>query len=289
MTVAVTGATGLLGRHVLDELLGRGLEPGQLRAVGRNTTVLDALDAELGIDTVQAAYDAPETLVPAFDGVSTVVLISSSEAGRRIGQHRNVIAAARAAGVERLVYTSLLHADRKQISLAAEHEATEELIAESGLPATILRNGWFSENYLGALQQAGTTGIHLTSVGDGLVASASRRDYAAAAAVAALEDTHAERTYELSGDVAWPQTELVSAFGSILGREVELRQLSRDEHVAALTESGLDPAVVQFLVGIDASCRAGALADTTGDLSRLTGRPTTPLADTLREGHATAA
>jgi len=289
MTVAVTGATGLLGGHVLSELLDRGLEPGRLRAVGRNATALDAIGAEHGIDTVQASYDAPETLVPALDGVATLVLISSSEAGRRIGQHRNIIAAARAAGVGRLVYTSLLHADRKQISLAAEHEATEELIAESGLPATILRNGWFSENYLGALRQAESTGVHLTSVGEGLVASAGRRDYAAAAAVAALDDEHAERTYELSGDTAWPQTELVTAFGSVLGREIELRQLSRAEHAAALLESGLDPAVVDYLVGIDESCRAGALADTTGDLSRLTGRPTTPLVDTLREGYAAGA
>ena len=193
-----------------------------------------------------------------------------------------MIDAAKAAGVKRIVYTSAPKADTTELVVAPEHKATEELIAASGLPATILRNGWYTENYLPALEQARETGTLLTSAGDGRVASASRRDYAEAAAIALTDEATSGRTYELSGDTSWDQQELADAIGTTIGRDVTLTNVTSDEHQRILAAAGLDEGTVGFLVALDANTRDGLLADTSGDLSELIGHPTTSLLDGLR-------
>lgn len=278
MTILVTGATGQLGRLIVESLLERGASADQIVAGARD--VSKAVD--LGVRAVHLDYTDPASIAAALDGVDSVVLVSGSEVGQRVAQHQAVIDAAAAAGVSKFVYTSAPKATTSDLVLAPEHKATEEAIAASGLPAVILRNNWYTENYVRDLATAAETGVLSSGAGDGRVASASRKDYADAVAVVLLEDGHIGEVYELGGDVAWTYSDLAAAFSEILGREVTYVPLSFDEQVAALRGFGLDEGTVGFVAALDAGIRGGALADTDGTLSRLIGRPTTPLVEGLR-------
>lgn len=288
MTIVVSGATGQLGRRVVEELLARGVAPADVVAGGRDEGRLAALGEATGVRTARMDYDDPATLEAALSAGDVFLLVSGSEPGGRVPQHAAAIDAAVHAGVAHVAYTSVLGAGDTPLSLAAEHEATEELLRASGLPVTLLRNGWYTENYAATLEQARATGVVLTSTGEGRVASATRDDYAAATArvladVAAGDGAeHVGAAYELSGDHAWDAEELVAALGEVLGREVTLRAVDTDSHVAALRQAGLDEGTAGFVAGLDAAIAQGALAATPGDLSRLAGRPTTPLVDALR-------
>jgi NAD(P)H dehydrogenase (quinone) len=281
MSIVITGATGQLGRHVISCLLRLDVQIPDIVAAGRNEDKLGSL-AELDLATARIDYDDPSSLDDAFEGAGTVLMISGSEVGRRVAQHRNVIDAAVRAGVSRLVYTSALGADLGKLILADEHLATEQAIVGSGLPYTILRNGWYTENYEPALRYAEDTGLLLANAGDGRVASAAREDYAEAIAAVLAQDGHTWQTYELSGDHAWSFDELAAALTEVLGREVTYRRLTPEQHLAALEEAGVDEATARFLVALDANIEDGALDLVTGDLSRLIGRPTTPLVEALR-------
>lgn len=281
MTILVTAASGQLGRLVLDSLLARGVAPSEIRAGARRPEVLNAY-AERGVQVVPLDYDVPASATAAVTGADRVLLISGSEPGRRVPQHATVIDAAVAAGVELLAYTSAPHADTSTLVLAPEHKATEELITASGLPAAILRNNWYHENYAASIPTARDHGVLATSAGDGLVASAARADFAEAAAAVLTTDGHAGQVYELAGDVAWTQADLAAALGEVVGREVAVQQLSTDDHVALLEGVGLDAGTAGFVAAIDTGIAAGVLADSDGTLARLIGRPTTPLVDGLR-------
>lgn len=281
MTILITGATGQLGRLVVDSLLERGVDPNSIVAGARDTAKAADL-AERGVRVVHLDYSDPTSVAAAVDGADAVLLISSSEVGSRTAQHRAVIDAAKAAGVAKFVYTSAPKATTSDLVLAPEHKATEEAIADSGLPAVILRNNWYTENYAAAVAQATETGVLAASVGEGRVASASRKDYADAAAAVLLDDGHIGAVYELGGDVAWDFNDLAAAISEAAGRPVEYQSLSTDDHAAALRASGLDDGTADFLVALDAGIRDGALAETDGTLARLLGRPTTPLLDGVR-------
>ncbi len=280
-TIAVTAASGHLGRLAVEALLDAGHPADQVVATARNAARLSDLAAR-GVRTAEADYGDPDSLEKAFQGVDTVLLVSGSEVGRRVEQHRNAIEAAERAGVTRVVYTSAPHADTSALAVAPEHKATEELLAASPLATTVLRNGWYTENYLPALEQARQSGVLAASAGDGRVASASRADYAAAAAVVLTQPGHEGAVYELSGDHAWTHDELASALAEVLGRPVAYQRLTPEEHLAALRAAGLPDEVAGFVVALDANTRDGLLAETSGDLARLIGRPTTPLVDGLR-------
>ena len=279
MTILVTGASGNLGSLIIESLVERGTPADTIVAGARDVSRVHAAP---GVRAVHLDYSDPSSIAAALDGVDTVVLVSSSAVGQRTDQHRAVIDAARAAGVTKLVYTSAPRATTSDLVLAPEHKATEELIAASGVPAVILRNNWYTENYAADLERAATTGVVAAGVGDGRVASASRKDFAEAAAVVASEDGHIGAIYELGGDVAWDYDELAAAISSVTGREVTYVRLSSDEQIAALREAGLDEGTAGFVAALDAGIRGGALAETDGTLSRLIGRPTTPLVDGLR-------
>ena len=280
MSIVVTGATGHFGRLAVEALIERGVPASDITAGGRRTDSIADL-AERGVRVVSLDYNQPESLREAFDGAEKVLLVSSSEVGKRAEQHAAAVAAASAAGVKHLVYTSAPKADTSSLILAPEHKATEESIRASGIPSTILRNGWYTENYLGQVEQSRASGELVASVGDGRVASASRRDFAEAAAVVLTEPGHEERVYELSGDVAWDYNELASAIGGIVEREVTFRPVSSEEHFEILKSVGLDDGTAGFVVALDGNTRDGLLAETSGDLSKLIGRPTTPLAEGL--------
>ncbi|MCW2818958.1 MAG: NmrA family protein, partial [Marmoricola sp.] len=263
MAIVVTGATGQLGRGVAEALLERGVEPAEVVATGRRTEALADL-AERGVRTQR--LDFSDVGADVFSAGDVVLLVSGSEVGQRVAQHRAVVDAAAAAGVAHLAYTSAPAADDTTLVLAPEHAATEEIIRASGLPFTFLRNGWYTENYRQAFDQAAATGVVLDSVGEGRVASAPRQEYAEAAAVVLLAASRGEQAggtvLELSGDRAWSFEELVAAFAETLGRDVERRPLSPEDHRRALVEVGLDEGTAGFEVALDQNIRDGLLAVT---------------------------
>lgn len=279
MAVLVTATTGHLGRLIVERLLARGASPAEVVAGARAPERADLPD---GVRVVELDYDRPETLTSALDGVDVLVLVSGSEVGKRAAQHAAVIDAAKAAGVRRIAYTSILRADTTLLPLAAEHLETERLLAASGLEVTLLRNDWYSENYSADLERARETGVVTSGTGAGRVASASREDYADAAAVVALDDDHAGKTYELAGDLAWDYAELAATIGEIIGREVTFQPLTFEQQVEALRAAGLDEGTAGFVAALDAGIAAGGLDSDDRTLSTLIGRPTTPLAETLR-------
>ncbi|MDQ0893551.1 NAD(P)H-binding protein [Agromyces ramosus] len=281
MTILVTAASGQLGRLVVESLLARGAAPDTIVATARDTSKLAELAAR-GIRTAELDYARTETIAPALEGVDAVLLVSASEPGNRVALHQNVIDAAAAAGVAKLVYTSAPKATTADFVLAPEHKATEEAIAASGVPAVILRNNWYTENYAADVSRAASTGVIAASVADGRVASATRADYADAAAVVLLEDGHLGQVYELAGDLAWDYSELAAAASEVVGREVTFQPLSTSEHIAALEGFGLDAGTAGFVAAIDTGIRDGVLGDSDGTLSRLIGRPSTPLVEGLR-------
>ncbi|KQQ68478.1 SDR family oxidoreductase [Microbacterium sp. Leaf320] len=278
MTILVTGATGNLGRLVIASLLERGADPQSIVAGVRDV----AKAQDLGVPVARLDYSDPASITAALDGVDSVLLISGSEVGQRVAQHKAVIDAAKDAGVAKFVYTSAPKATTSDLVLAPEHKATEELIQASGLPSVILRNNWYTENYAADFARAAETGVLASGAGDGRVASANRKDFAEAAAVVLLEDGHIGEVYELGGDVAWSYDDLAAAISEVSGREVSYQPLTADEQRDGLLAAGLDEGTAGFVVALDSGIRSGALADTDGTLARLIGRPTTPLIDGLR-------
>ncbi|MCU1527648.1 MAG: NAD(P)-dependent oxidoreductase [Frondihabitans sp.] len=280
MSYIVTAASGHLGSLVVEALLARGVEPSSIVATARDTSKLRGF-ADRGVSTAALDYSKPETVSEVVSAGDVLVLVSGSEVGQRVPQHLNVITAAKEAGVARIIYTSAPQATTSALVLAPEHKATEEFLIASGVPFTILRNGWYTENYAGEVTKGRESGEIVASVGDGRVASASRKDYAEAAAVALLDDSTAGRTYELSGDYAWNFSELAEAISGIVGTTVVYRPLTPSEHHDQLIAVGLDEGTAGFVVALDGNIRDGLLSETNGDLARLIGHPTEPLAEGL--------
>jgi len=272
MTIAVTGATGQLGRIVVAKLTEK-VAPGEIVALARDPNKA----ADLGVAVRQADYDRPETLEPALAGVDTLLLISGSEVGKRASQHATIIAAAKAAGVGRIVYTSLLHADTSSLGLADEHRATEAALKASGIPFTLLRNGWYTENYAGSIASAAQSGTLYGSAGEGRIASATREDFAEAAVAAATDEGHVGKIYELAGDERFTLAELAAEIARQTGKPVTYMDLPEADYAKALEGAGLPAPVAQAVAGYDAETAKGALDDESRQLSALIGRPTTSL------------
>ncbi|MET9420636.1 SDR family oxidoreductase [Streptomyces sp. NPDC006540] len=279
MNIVVTGATGALGRLVVEELLAA-VPADRIAAVVRDKERGADL-ADRGVELRIADYDEPATLEGAFRPGDRVLLVSGSEVGRRVPQHTAVIEAAKAAGVAQLAYTGVLGGPDADFDLAAEHRATEQLILDSGLPYTFLRNGWYTENYTAALSPVLEHGAVVGSAGDGRIASATRADYAAAAAAVLTGEGHLGRAYELSGDTAWSLAEYAAELSRQTGRTITYNEVPAETHLSILTGAGVPEPFARILVDVDAAIARGRLARTTGDLARLAGRPTTPLADTI--------
>lgn len=273
--IAVTGATGHLGRLIVENLLDRGVAPGEIVAIARNPEKAQELAAR-GVQLRQADYTRPETLVAALQGVEKLLLVSGSELGQRLAQHTNVVRAARAAGVRLLAYTSILNADRSKMQLAAEHLASEELIRASGIPFVLLRNSWYLENYTENLGPALEHGSLLGSAEDGRVSAATRADYAAAAAAVVTGEGHENRVYELGGDEAFTLSGLAEIISRESGRPVAYRDLPEEEYAQALMSFGLPEPVARMLADSDRGIARGELFTESGDLRRLIDRPTTP-------------
>ncbi|WP_126173129.1 SDR family oxidoreductase [Altericroceibacterium xinjiangense] len=279
-TYAVTGASGKLGQHVLDELLER-VDAKDIVAIVRDPAKLSDYSGK-GIDVRQGDYDDPASLGAALEGVDRLLLISGNAVGERERQHGNVIQAAKKAGVSYLAYTSILHADRSRLALAPEHVATEKLLEGSGLSYDLLRNGWYSENYTGSLQTSIEQGVILGASGEGRISTATRRDLAAGAA-AALVNGKGGDTYELAGDTGFTMGEFADEVSSRAGKPVEFRNLSEDEYAKVLEGVGLPAPIAAMLASTSALSGEGELEENGRDLSRLSGRPTTPISETIAQ------
>lgn len=278
--IAITGATGQLGHHVIESLL-KTVEARQIVAIVRNPAKAQAL-AERGINVRQGDYGDEAALKTALQGVEKLLLISSSEVGQRAVQHRNVINAAKAAGVKFIAYTSLLHADKSPLGLADEHIATEKMLADSGIASTLLRNGWYTENYLASAPAALEHGVFIGAAGDGKIASATRADYAAAAAKVMSESGHEDNVYELAGDNAWTLSQLAAELTRQSGKPVTYQNLSEADFAAALKGAGLPEGLATMLANSDIGASKGGLFDDSKTLSKLIGRPTTSLAESVK-------
>ncbi|MGF6343295.1 NAD(P)H dehydrogenase (quinone) [Citrobacter sp. 506] len=278
--IAITGATGQLGQHVIETLL-KTVPASQIVAIVRNPAKATALSQQ-GITVRQADYSDEAAFTTALQGIDKLLLISSSEVGQRAPQHRNVINAAKAAHVKFIAYTSLLHADRSPLGLADEHVATEKMLAESGIAYALLRNGWYTENYLASAPAALEHGVFIGAAGEGKIASATRADYAAAAARVISEDGHAGKIYELAGDAGWPLSQLAAELAKQSGKKVVYQNLSEADFAAALKGVGLPAGLADMLADSDVGASKGGLFDDSHTLSKLIGRPTTSLADSVK-------
>ena len=278
MKIGVTGATGQLGRLVVESLKSK-VSAETIVALVRNPEKA----TDLGIEARAFDYTRAENLVASLSGIDKLLLISGNEVGQRLPQHLAVIDAAKQAGVKQLIYTSLLHADSSPLGLATEHLATEVAIKESGLTYTILRNGWYTENYTGSAKGAIGAGAFIGNAGEGKIASAARVDYAEAAAVVLAGEGHEGKTYELAGDEAYTLTELAAEISKQSGKTIPYNNLTEAEYAGILKSFGLPDGLAEMLANSDTGASKGGLFDDSKVLSELIGRPTTSLAKVVAD------
>jgi NAD(P)H dehydrogenase (quinone) len=287
MSIVITGATGQLGRHVVEALLERKVPAGDIVAAGR--TVEKIADfAERGIQVRSMDYADAASVAAALKGATKVLLISGSEVGQRVQQHRTVIEAAKAEGVELVAYTSIANADTTGMKLAAEHQATEAVLQESGVPFVLLRNGWYLENYTDQLPGTLAQGAIAGSAGEGRVSAASRADYAHAAAAVLVADGQAGRIYELGGDEPFTMAELAAEISATAGKHISYQDLPAQEYAGMLAGFGVPEAFAEILADSDLGIARGDLLVSSGDLRKLIGRPATSLAEAVRSAAAAA-
>ncbi len=277
MKIAVTGATGQLGNLVVEQLKKR-VSSENIVALVRTPEKAESL----GVEARAFDYEKPEGLAEALKGIDSLLLISGNELGKRASQHANVIEAAKSAGVSWIVYTSLLNADKSSLNLAGEHLATEKALKESGIDYTILRNGWYTENYTASIEGALGAGAFIGSAGEGKISSATRADYAEAAAVVLSEEGHKGKVYELSGDSAYTLSKLAAEITKQSGKDIPYNNLPEGEYAAILKTFGLPDAFAEAIASWDTGASQGDLYDEGSSLSELIGRPTTPLAEAVK-------
>ncbi|WP_268035893.1 SDR family oxidoreductase [Algoriphagus sp. PAP.12] len=276
MKIGITGATGQLGSLVIDHLKSK-TAAENIVALVRNQEKA----AGLGVESRAFDYNDSGTLKQSLSGIDYLLLISSSEVGQRSRQHKNVIQAAKEAGVKWIVYTSLLHADTSTLSLAGEHLETEALLKEAGIPVTILRNGWYTENYLGSVDSALKAGAFIGSAGEGKISSAARNDFAEAAAVVITDPQHQGKVYELAGDESYTLSDLAKEISKEAGKEIPYNNLEESQYAGILESVGVPAGFAQAIAGWDVSASKGDLFDDSKTLSKLIQRPTTPMSESV--------
>ena len=276
MKIAITGATGQLGRLVVNKLKEK-VSPDTIVSLVRSPQKA----SDLGVEAREADYNQPGTLNPALSGVDTLLLISGSEVGQRATQHFNVINAAKNAGVKWIVYTSILHADTSSISLAEEHRATEAALKNSGIPFTLLRNGWYTENYAGSIPGAIAGGALIGSAGEGKISAAARADYADAAVAVLTGEGQEGKIYELAGDEAFTMSDLAAEISRQTGKDIPYKNLPEADYAAALASFGISEGLAHAIAGWDLATSKGALYDDSRQLSALIGHPTSSISEVV--------
>lgn len=287
MSIVITGATGQLGRHVIEALLQRNVPAAEIVATGRSTEKLADFQAR-GVQVKPMDYSDPSSVAQALKGASKVLLISGSEVGKRVDQHRTVIEASKAEGVELVAYTSIANADTTGMKLAAEHQATEAILKDSGVPFAILRNSWYLENYTDQLPGTLAQGALAGSAGEGKVSAASRADYAEAAAAVLVADDQAGKVYELGGDHAFTLSELAQEISAAANKPVAYQDLPVEDYAGLLVGFGIPEHFADVLADSDLGIARGDLLVSGSDLRTLIGRPTTPMPAAVRSAVASA-
>lgn len=282
MKTGITGATGQLGQLVVEKMKQR-VDVDQLVALVRSPERVTHLGIDLGIEIKPFDYTKPAILAESLQGIEQLMLISSSEVGQRSAQHRNIIEAARRAGVKRIVYTSLLHADTSVLSLAGEHLETEKMLKESGIPHTVLRNGWYSENYTDSIPGAVEAGAFVGSAGDGKISSATREDFAEAATVVLTNEGHIGKVYELAGDEAYTLKDFAAEISKQTGKDIPYKNLPESKYAGILSSIGIAEGFAQAIASFDVGASKGSLFDDGKVLSQLIGRPTTSMDDAIKK------
>uniref|UniRef100_UPI003D92588B NmrA family NAD(P)-binding protein n=1 Tax=Gordonia sp. B7-2 TaxID=3420932 RepID=UPI003D92588B len=285
-TYAVTGANGGLGRATIEALTERGVAASDIVAIVRDADRAQHL-SDAGVTVRVADYDDKAALSAVLSGVDRLLLVSGSEFGSRVRQHGNVIEAAKANGVDLLAYTSILYADTSPLKLAEEHLATEHILADSGVPHTLLRNGWYWENYVGSAPAAIESGTLYGSARAGRVAGAARRDYADAAAAVLIAGT-VGAVYELAGSEPLDHPAIAAAIAEVSGKPVRYQDIPESAYAEALVGAGLPAPVAAILADSDAGVSRGALDSTSTDLADLRGRPSASLKQVLAESLVSA-
>jgi NAD(P)H dehydrogenase (quinone) len=281
MKIGITGATGQLGKLVIQELKKK-ISPESIVALARSKEKAGLLGVEFRVFD----YTQTDVMAESLKGIDKLLLISGNEIGKRGEQHKNVIEAAKSAGVTSIVYTSLLRTDTSTLVLAGEHLATEQLLKESGITYTILRNGWYTENYTGSLSAVLTYGTLLGASGNGKISSASRLDFAEAAVAVLTGTGHEGKTYELAGDEAYTMSDMAAEIAKLTGKTITYTNLPVADYAAALVKAGLPEGIAQFLAGTHVSTEKGDLFDDGHQLSQLIGRPTTAMPKTIADALA---
>ncbi len=275
MKIAVTGATGQLGRLVLEKLKNENVD---VVALARNTEKAQ----DLGVEVRAFDYDQPEQMEDALAGVDRLLLVSSNDIGKRLQHHESVIHAAKKAGVSQLVFTSLVNVDHSTLNLAGEYIDSEKSLQASGVPFTILRNAWYTENYTSSAANAVAGGAFIGSAGDGKISAASREDLAEAAVAVLLGSDHEGKVYELAGDQAFTLKDLAAAISEVTGKDIPYRNLSEGEYKDALVSHNVPEGFAAMIASWDVSASKGDLYSEDKTLSQLIGRPTTPLVDSVK-------
>ena len=273
MSIAVTGATGHFGRLTVEALLRRGVPSDQIIATGRRIDTLGDLAGQ-GVSVRHADYSDEASLRQAFAGADRLLLVSGTEVGQRIKQHTNVITAAKAAGVQLIAYTSIVHAPISTLLIGQEHRGTEKALADSGVPHVLLRNSWYIDNYTAQLPAYLQHGI-VGAADDGPISGATRADYAEAAA-ASLADGHGGAVYEVGGP-AFTMAELAEVVSAETGASVKYTDLSVQDYQAFLVRAGLPEPVAASIADGDRAVAEGELYVDPADLEKLLGRPASPL------------
>lgn len=275
MKIAVTGATGQLGRLVLEKLKNENVD---VVALARNTEKAQ----DLGVEVRAFDYDQREHMEDALAGVDRLLLVSSNEIGKRLQHHESVFHAAKKAGVSQLVFTSLVNVDHSTLNLAGEYIASEKSLQASGVPFTILRNAWYTENYTSSAANAVAGGAFIGSAGDGKISAASREDLAEAAVAVLVGTDHLGKVYELAGDQAFTLTDLAAAISEVTGKDIPYHNLGEGEYKDALVSHNVPEGFAAMIASWDVSASKGDLYSEDKTLSQLIGRPTTPLKDTVK-------
>ena len=280
MKIAICGAAGKMGQHVIQQLLKR-INANNIVVIARHAQTGERIESD-EIELRQADYLDVTSLQLALSGIDKVLLISSSEVGTLAEAHFNVIAAAQGAGIQHVVYTSLLHADQSGIAMAQEHLLTEQALFKCGLVYTILRNGWYTENYTANLKTVLDSGTLIGAAGEGKITSALISEYAEAAAIVLTTHAHENKVYELAGDESYTLTELAAEVSRQTGKNIVYLNLEEPDYRERLIYQGTEPAMANLIVNADMGAANGALFDNSGKLQELLGRKTASLEQAVK-------
>jgi NAD(P)H dehydrogenase (quinone) len=274
----VTGASGKLGQLVLDALLTRGVSAANIIATTRDPSKLSVYAAK-GIEVRAADFNDVELTRKAFTGADRLALISTDaldDKGTRQKQQADAVAAAKAAGVKHIVYTSLPDAENSKVIFAPDHLNTEKAIKASGLAYTFLRNTWYQENLFMNLPQVLKSGHWYTSSGAGKIAHIAREDCAESIAAALASGSTESKTYTLTGAELRSTDEVAALASEVTGKPIEVIHLSDEQLAGGMKAAGVPEFLIPTLVSFDTAAREGNLGALTDDVETLTGRKPKP-------------